>query len=341
MLVKTLDSYNKTVDDFVRHTPEGKICHLTEWGMMIAKTFGHRPLYLAAFKEDDVVGVLPLTLIKSKLFGNRIVSQAFSNYGGAIAADPDTQKCLVNRAVELTMEHSCAHLELRSLLPIGRHLSERTDKVCMHLPLASNPDDRWAQFRPEIRNRVRKANKAGLRTLLGGRDLLPDFYRVWTRRMRQLGTPAYPRRLFENILETFPKETTIGVAKLGHKTVGGGFFYCFNGLAQCRWAAVDISVNKLAPNILLYWSAIKHYCQEGASVFDFGRSTFGSPQYEFKRRWGPEVIHLHYAYWTPNGTPVAMVRPDDPRYSRKVRMWKKMPLWTTRLMGPMISRSLA
>ena len=338
--VEIVGDDSSACDEFVRNRPESRLCHLTQWSTMIARTFGHRAFYLAALEDNDVTGVLPLTLVKSRLFGTRMVSQAFSNYGGALATDLETLRRLVHRAVELASQHRCEQLELRNLSPVPEDLPAHTDKVCMHLSLTGDPDDQWSQFRPEIRNRVRKAQKLGLHAVFGGREMLREFYRVWTMRMQQLGTPAYSHRLFESILETFPGWATIGLVKLGNRTVGAGFFYVFNGLAQCRWASVDVSFNRQAPNVLLYWFAIRHYCQRGASAFDFGRSTLGSTQYEFKRRWGAKVVQLHYQYWTPPGAPLRLVKPDDPKYRRKTELWKRLPLWTTRLIGPVISRSL-
>jgi serine/alanine adding enzyme len=112
-------------------------------------------------------------------------------------------------------------------------------------------------------------------------------------------------------------------------------------LAQCRWAATDVAFNDLSPNILLYWSAISHYCQAGLRWFDFGRSTMDSSQYEFKRRWGARVVQLYYQYWSPSVHAMEPIRPDNPRYRRAVAVWRRLPLCLTRLVGPHVSRSLA
>ncbi len=211
----------------------------------------------------------------------------------------------------------------------------------MHLPLVPDPEDLRRRLRPEVRNRVRKAQKAGLAVVEGGADLIPDCYDVWTLRMRQLGTPCYPRRLFSNLLRLFPDEARVFVVRAGRQTLGAAFTYHFHGLAQCRWAATNVVFNDLAPNMLLYWSALKHYCQAGLRWFDFGRSTIGSSQYEFKRRWGARTLPLYYQYWSPSSQPVELIGPDHPRYRRKVAVWRKLPLRVTRLVGPYLSRSLA
>jgi FemAB-related protein (PEP-CTERM system-associated) len=307
---------------------------------MIRRTFGHEIFYLVARERGLICGVLPLTKVNSRLFGNRMISQAFSNYGGPLADDAGVLGELLNRAFELACQHGSSQVEFRNLELLPYDLVSKEDKVCMFLPLASDPDEMWRRLKPEIRNRVRKAKKSGFVAASGGRELLGEFYQIWTIRMRQLGTPCYPESLFRGILETFPRHSRIFVVRLGHTAVGAAFDYSFNGLAQCRWAATRVEFNRLAPNTLLYWSAISHYCLAGDRTFDFGRSTVDSSQYEFKRRWGTLPVQLYYQYWTAPGHELSQVRPDSPKYATGVERWKKLPLSITRVVGPHISRNL-
>lgn len=340
MIVSILDFPDVECNNFVRGMVGAKLSHMPAWTNMVEKTFGHKGFYLVAREGGSVCGVLPLTHVRSRLFGNRMISQAFSNYGGPLTKNSDVSEALYTHAVELASEHGCESIEFRNVEPLSYNLCSHLDKVCMNLPLALDPDKIWRSFRPEIRNRIRKAEKSGIVVTSGGLEFLEDFYRVWTMRMHQLGTPCYSQRLFESIFETFVQNSRIFVVRMGELTIGGGFFYLFNGLAQCRWAAMRVEYNQFSPNNLLYWSAIKHYCLAGVSCFDFGRSTLGSPTYEFKRRWGAEPIQLHYQYWTRPGQELALVKPDNPKYKNKVEIWKKLPLWVTRLVGPNVSRNL-
>jgi lipid II:glycine glycyltransferase (peptidoglycan interpeptide bridge formation enzyme) len=123
--------------------------------------------------------------------------------------------------------------------------------------------------------------------------------------------------------------------------VGGGFTTCYNGLAEIPWASTLTEFNNLCPNNLLYWSVIKYYCQAGAKIFDFGRSSVGAGTWQFKKQWGPTQVDLNYQYWLAPGQELEIASPDNPRYKRKIEMWKKLPLWLTRILGPVISRNLA
>lgn len=340
MLTRVLDTYSPEWDAFVRSVPEGRLCHLQEWGAMIARTFGHTCFHVVAQENEEIGGVLPLVLLRSRLFGTRLISQAFSNYGGPLLRDATALGPLLVRAIQLAAQFQCRYLELRAAASLSREFHLHCDKVCMHLPLAGDPEELQRQFKPEIRNRIRKAEKSGLTAIDGGEELVDDFYRTWTLRMQQLGTPCYPRQLFTNLLRSFPEYARVFLVKHGRATVGAGFFYHFNDLVQCRWAATDVAFNHLSPNTLLYWSAMKHYCQAGVRRFDFGRSTIGSSQYEFKRRWGAEAVQLYYQFWSPAPQTFEMVSPDSPRYRRQVAVWKRLPVSITRFAGPYLSRSL-
>ncbi len=328
------------LDDFVRRMPGAKLCHLFAWAQNVVRPLGHKSFHLVAYQNGNVCGILPLTLIRSRLFGNRMISQAFSNYGGPLAENEAASRALYERAIELSEEKKCESMEFRNIEPLPYDLHRRTDKVTMCLQLTSDPAELWRSLRPQIRNRVRKAEKAGLMAVTGGSEMLADFYRIWTRRMHQVGTPCYPRKLFSAVLKTFPDDSRIFLVHLNGTPVGGLFVYSFNGLAQSRWGAVLTEYNDISPNYLLNWAAMEHFGASGAQWFDFGRSTVGSGQHVFKKRWGAKQIPLAYQYWTSPGHNLSIAKPDNPKYAARVETWKKLPLWFTRLAGPYISCSL-
>jgi len=343
MDVSILDGSSPACDEFVGRSPNGKLCHLPAWSRMVERTFGHRGYYLVARDGNAVRGVLSLIHVRSWLFGNRMISQAFSNYGGPLAEDRQTLDALYAEAVGLAERLGCESIEFRNVEPMPYDdLDLRTDKVCMYLPLKGDPDELWRSFKSDtkVRNHVRKAENAGIVAEDGGIELLEEFYRVYAIRMHQLGTPAYPRSLMRGILETFPDNSRLFVARLGNVTVAARLLVHFNGLVQSRWGITLTEYNHLSPNHLLYWAALKHYCRAGASCFDFGRSTVDSGPYRFKKQWGTQIVPLHYQYWVRPGHKLSLANPDNPKYKRRVELWKKLPLRVANLIGPYISRSL-
>ncbi len=335
----TLDSTD--CNSYVQQNPKGKIFHLPAWGDAITRATGLDNLYLVARDGDQISGILPLVYVRSILFGNYMVSQAFNDYGGLLTDSAETGKTLFNYAVKLADERKCEYIEFRNIEALPYQLHLRTDKVAMHLPISLETEQLWKNFRSEIRNRIRRAQKGGLTVTSGGLEFLDDFYHVWTTRMRQLGTPCYSIKLMRYIMESLPNNSRIFVVSLDEIVVGAGFTTCFNGWVDMQYVATLTDYNKLSPNNLLYWSVIKYYSLAGASWFDFGRSTVDGPTYEFKRRWGAKPVKLFYQYYVQPGRDFAPSLPSDPKYRKKVELWKKLPLWTTRLVGPYISRGLA
>lgn len=334
------DGADASCGDFVRSMAGARLCHVPQWSKMVERVFKHKSHYLVARANGVVCGVLPLVHVRSRLFGNRLISQPFSDYGGPVVDNPAAIEALYERAVEIGNQYACDYIEFRNTLAMPQELYARTDKVCMHLPLTSDPDTVWTDLRPQIRNRIRQAEKSGITASNGRHELLDDFYRLWTIRMRELGTPCYSRELFRGILDTFADSSRIFLAHSDGKVAAAFFVYTFNNCAHSQWGAALRQYDSLSPNYLLNWSAIEFYCKAGMKSFDFGRSTRGSGQYTFKKRWKARPLPLNWQYWTRPGYVLSLAKPDSPKFARRVEMWKRMPLSLTRFIGPHISRNL-
>jgi serine/alanine adding enzyme len=340
MEIKVCDFPNIEYDAFVEQRCDAKMCHLSRWKGIIEKNTSIRAFYLAAYSAGQVYGVFPLSYINSRLFGRYMVSQAFSNYGGVLADSDDARASLFEHSIKLAEEFDCKYIEFRCLHPFPYDLQTRRDKISMYLDLPPNPDELWKSFDPKVRNQVRKAEKSNIVAFNGHLDLLDAFYKVYSVRMHQLGTPAYSRKLMFNILQTFPENSRLFVVRLGDLTIGAGFTIHYNGFVEIPWAATLIEYNSLCPNNLLYWEIMKYYCLIGAKCFDFGRCTVNGPTYQFKKQWGTKPVELYYQYWASPNHKLSIASQNNSKYSSKVKIWKKLPLCITRIVGPYISRQL-
>lgn len=328
-------------DRYVNDHPEGTGYHLTAWRQVIERTFGHRTVYLLAQSEQgDVRGVLPLVFLKSPLFGQFFVSIPYFNYGGVVADDEDTGKALLEAAAAAAKELGAAHIELRHAEGTKLPWSYKDHKVSMRLELPSHFDELMKAFPPKLRSQVRRGDKEGMTVEIGGLELLDDFYSVFARNMRDLGTPVYGKYFFAEILKAFPKDAKIGVVRLGPATVAAGFVYGFRQMLEIPWASSDRRFAKLAPNMLLYGSLLKYACEQGYRVFDFGRSTKESGTYRFKAQWGAKPVQLHWYYWLRDGGPLPELNPQNPKYALAIRVWQQLPVSVTTTIGPWIAKYL-
>jgi FemAB-related protein (PEP-CTERM system-associated) len=328
-------------DTYVLGTPLSSGYHLAGWRRIIEQAFGHQTYYLSVKgPEGTVQGVVPLVLLASRGFGRFLVSLPFVNYGGLLANSQEVRSLLEAFTIEQAKALSADHIELRHEEAMNTSWVSSERKVSMRLPLPSSYDELVKGFPSKLRSQVRRAQKEGMLAKVGGREFLDPFYRVFSRCMRDLGTPVYGKGFFSKILESFPKEARICVVSLDGTPVAAGFLYGFRSSLEIPWAASDKRFNKLAPNMLLYGTVLEYACQQGFQVFDFGRSTPDSGTYRFKAQWGAKPKQLHWYYWMNGGRPVPQLNPQNPKYALAIRLWQKLPLMVANVLGPHIVKHL-
>lgn len=328
-------------DEYANSNPAASNYHRYGWRDVIESSFGHTCYYLAAKSSDGgVIGILPLVFMQSRLFGCFLVSQPFFNYGGLLCDNQEIGDALLAAADKLRKELGAEHVELRHIDPWPGDLPAKQHKVSMILTLAKDIDSQWQGFNPKLRNQVRKAEKSGLTAVIGGEELLADFYTVFVRNMRDLGTPVYAGKFFAEVLKAFPDHSRIITVYLEEKPVASALITWFRGTVEIPWASSIRDFNPLCPNNLLYWTALQYALTNGFTCFDFGRSTPGEGTYKFKEQWGAKPLKLNWQYLLPEGASVPELNTKNPKYEMAIKVWQKLPLPVTRLFGPYLVRNI-
>ena len=325
-------------DAYVASRADAVGYHEWAWRGVFARTFGHRGIYLIARDEaGGVHGVLPLIDIKSMLFGRTLTSLPFVNYGGVLADDDGVARALVDAASQQARRVGAKHVEMRHFARRFPDLPSKAHKVTMRLPLQTGL---WEKLDRKVRNQVRKAEKSNLTVERGGAEKLGDFYSVFARNMRDLGTPVYARRFFEEVFRAFPDRARAIVVRLQGEPIAAGITYRTGALIEVPWASSIREHNNLCPNHLLYWHAIETAVAEGCETFDFGRSTPDEGTYKFKEQWGAAPVALHWEYCLMSGGAVPDQSPKNPKFRLAIETWKRLPLWLANAAGPRIVRGI-
>mgnify|MGYP001477228982 CR=1 FL=1 len=321
----------------------GRVClsRHPRWLTVLEESLGHRPYAIEARRGEQIVGYLGLAYVKSLLFGRFLVSLPYLNYGGVTASDPAVAAAMIDSAVRLARELDVRYLELRHEWGVEHSdLSHRrSDKVHMRLDLPSSGGALWDQLSPKVRNQVRKATKGDFQVRFGGPELTGEFYDVFSRNMRDLGTPVFSRRLFDAILRQFPDHAEICVVRDGSRPVAAALLLHGGGITEVPSASSLREYNPACVNMLMYWNLLERATQRGQDVFDFGRSSENSPTFRFKRQWGAAPAPAEWQYCLLRGE-IGELRPDHPKYGRMIAIWKRLPLWFTRVAGPRIVRGI-
>lgn len=327
-------------DSFVESRPEASAYHRWQWRDIVTREFGCATHYLAAMDPAGTCrGVLPLVRLKSRLFGDFLVSLPFFNYGGVLAESSAADTALMEAAGALATRLGVSHVEFREQQP-RPGWPVRTDKAAMILELAPTVDGQWSALGSKLRAQVRRPEKEGATTRFGGVELVPDFYRVFSRNMRDLGTPVYAASLFRRITEQMPGAARIAVVYLHGQPVAAGFTLRHRDRVEIPWASSLREWNRVGVNMQLYWSVLKDAIESGVREFDFGRSSVDAGTYKFKAQWGAKPRQLYWHYWLNAGQEMPNLTPGSPKFALAIHAWQKLPVPVANLIGPWIVRNL-
>jgi serine/alanine adding enzyme len=330
-------------DAFVHAQPEATGYHLWGWREVFERTFGHEACYLAATTDGasgKIAGILPIVGMKTMLFGRFGVSLPFVNYGGVVANDEAVARALLTEAVRLAEARRWKHLEIRHLDQRFTDLEPKRHKVGMYLQLAENETKQWEAIDRKVRNQVRKAQKSNFTTVVGGGELVGEFYEVFARNMRDLGTPVYSRRLFEDIARIFPQQVKLYVVRDKAQPIAASLTFAWRSMVEVPWASSLKEFRSQCPNMLLYWEMLRTAVNDGLQTFDFGRSTPDEGTFHFKRQWGAEPRPMCWEYWLPAGQSLPDQSPKNPKFAAAISLWQRLPLPVTTFLGPHVVRGI-
>jgi hypothetical protein len=172
--VSLLDDELSEWNAYVSKQPAATIHHRAEWRELMQKTYGHESFYfLARDNHGRIVGILPLVRLKSRLFGDFLVSMPYFQRGGAVADHPGIEEKLMQAANDRAAILGVDHIEYRDDIP-REALPARTEKVNMLLPLPESPEALWAGFTAKLRAQIRRPQRENPQMLLGRPDQAPS-----------------------------------------------------------------------------------------------------------------------------------------------------------------------
>lgn len=337
----------KSWDRFVELHPQATVGHLRAWGPIIHEAYGHESIALAAVESGEVVGILPLVLVRSRLFGDRLVSIPFLDYGGILVdaesprpVDTDVSRALFAAALDAGRARGARSLGLRQFHRIGLADPVTDDRVTMLLPLSTS-DTVWKALPSERRNRVRKGEKNGLHALWGGAELLDGFYEVFAANMRDLGSPVHSRGFFAAMLEGLGETARVlQVRDRAGRAVGAAVCLFFRDTIAVPWVSSRRDAFALCPNFVLYWEVIRFGCEQGYRTLDLGRSFRNAGTFEFKRQWGAAPHPLPWIFRDLVGGGPPPLDRDGSRLHRMVDLWKRLPVPVANVVGPWVRRQV-
>ena len=340
-------------DEYVLRHRDGTVFHLAGWKSVVESSFGHRSFYLIAEKEKShsaneqrsyphpkgsIMGIFPLFTIKSLVFGGSMVSLPFASYGGILAESQEIEKALYQEAVELTKKKSLDYLEIRNGKNSLPDLPKKDLYYNFKKEILPTEEENLKGIPRKSRRMVRVSMANGLDSELGRKELLDEFYDLFAFSYRGFGTPVFAKSYLRNILSEFGESSSILIIYKNGKPLSGVLSFFFNDEVIPYYSGAYPASREYAANDFLYWKLMTIAMERGCKSFDFGRSKKDTGPFHFKKHWGFEPRPLPYQYYLNKLREIPNISPNNPKYQKRIEMWKKLPLWVTKIVGPRIVR---
>lgn len=357
-VVSLSDNNAEKWNDFVENASHPSLYHMWEWGEALLSTYGYKRYYFSALQEETVTGILPLIHVKSRLFGNRLISLPFCEYGGPLAAPelsaPEKMQvtaALLDAANKLAKTLHLSYIEMRN--PAIEDAEEFVESqgyavlpryVTFRVDLTKNPDELWANLDKSTRKSVRKAmkNQVTVREVEGEAQLRA-FYTLYLRDMKRHGSPPHKYLFFKKLSELFQAsgKMRILLAEYEGRFIGGRIVFC-NGKTIFCWSSVsDAKYRNLNPSNLLLWETIEWGLKNGYHSLEMGRTRKGTTIYDFKKSWGGNEINLNEYICFTGTNKKELPDPTETTYRYLAKIWSLMPISLSKRIGPKILSGIA
>lgn len=323
-------------DAFVDAHPQGTPFHLIAWKESLGSAFRYQPQYLAAVEGPKLRAVLPLYLVENRVMGKVLLSSPFAVYGGILADSAEAHAAMKDAVTALASKLEVQYLELRNGYPEQAMGFEPITRYVTFTQETAIPDSEQllTALPKKTRNMVRKSLKFEYSTQFS-KDLTA-FYTLMALNYRRLGTPIFPRRFFAALLANFGSRVDLREVMLNGKVAAASINFLYRREMHTYYAASDQTLLQAAPNNYMYFDYLLWSARNGMARFDFGRSKLDTGTFEFKKHWLTEMRELPYEILLVKRKDLPNFTPKNPKFDMALKVWRTLPLWATKVVGPRV-----
>ncbi len=307
--------------------------------------FRWKPYYFIFFREDEPIGLCPLVNT-----GKSWVSLPHFSYGGFINKpddyfEPDEitiQKLIflvqkerldkgfykVDIDVFPSLEYFNENTFIRTIQP--GFLKKSYQKVSSFLPLPQTGDELLKKLKSNLRRKIAKAKNSGFDIQIGGKELISSFYKVYSQKVHSLGSPAYGRSFFQNLIENYRfGESLIFLVTRQQKVVGAALLLSYGDFYESTWFATCQVAYKNYVSDFLHWQMILYALSKNAKIYSFGRSTINGS------------VHRYKSHWPVVDVPIYQTGDNSIKNQKWLSsVWKRMPYSVVRQLGPVLVKHI-
>jgi len=162
------------------------------------------------------------------------------------------------------------------------------------------------------------------------------FYKIYSTSVRNLGTPVFPKKYLEVLIDIFGKACEITTISYQSKALTSVLSFKYKDQMLPYYGGGQPEARDYSAYPYMYWKVMEKAVNDGMHIFDFGRSMKGSGAFAFKKNFGFEPSVLDYRYHLVRAESVPDMSSDNPRNKMLTSAWKKLPLLVTNRLGPVL-----
>lgn len=315
------------------------------WLELCRRVYGYDTRAFLLKKDGEEIGGFCCAVVRSALFGTRIISMPFSDepglwlkpgtalFGEELAA---LEGGMARALDALAAETGAAYAELRGAAPAAGGFTETAPYLRLVTDLARPYEALRRDFHINIIKNLRKADKTvGVREARGP-GAFTGVYGIYLAQMRLFGSPPLPAEHFENLLGT-------GLGRLFVASVGGRdaallFAIVRDGIFYADINAALPAYDSFFPKVRLFDETIRLACSGGLRSYDFMRTRAGTGVHEHKKKWGGTELPVKYFFKTYGKNLKAGLDPEESRFALPRLLLRHAPLSLLGAFGPAIRR---
>ena len=312
---------------------------MSAWMRAIESAFNQTNSYYIYREKNKIMGILPLFFVKTLLSGIKAVSIPWAVYGGILADSIEIHDKLLEFAKTEINKGNINFLELRYLNEVNIKLPKQHLYVTYIKRLEENEEEILLSVPRKSRASIRNGyNKFGLKSKIS-RDI-DILYKLYLLNKRKLGSPPYPRKFFQSLINEFKDNAGILFIEFDQKIIAGVLYFIFKDTIYPYFSGSNEKYNFTNSNNVMYYELMKFALRIGLRNFDFGRSRINTGAGKFKKNMGFEETPLYYYYYSLNQKEIPNLSPSNKRFDIFSKIWSKLPLSTIELLGPSIVKRI-
>lgn len=323
------------------------------WNQFLSEAYSYPDLTVAVDETNDTGNAfLPLKLVKSQIFGNRLISTPFSDQGGPTKTQTRTQKLLLWAAREKHNRLKTDFLEVRLSRYHSSELYPTLDQLGFKqiheyrsflIDLKEGEKQTWNRISQSTRRAITKSQQAGIevREARSAGDI-QSYHQLHLSSSREHGAPAHPLKFFTKMYNRLNPQGQMKLLLAAHKQhdVAGLLLLRRRPTVHYWQSALPSKYRYLNPFHELLWNAITGSTEENFDIFDLGRTRRETGVYRFKRTWGGVEYELdHYCFFT--GKAPKLADPETLKYRAASAVWKRIPKTILNRVDSRIIREIA